>query len=185
MGPQQLSSKLIRGNTEVLAIHCGDYRFQGAFHEFLNEALGLGKNYDLMVIPGGPLSLALLGYRPQYSWSAWKWFRFFIEMHGVKRLILIQHQDCAWYRTMPAHLHDSPELRARQEQDLGRIVNMLEKEFPKLAVELYYAEWDDAGHVTMEPVKAKSAKARAWRGAGAGEAESARKTQSKRKAANK
>ncbi len=95
------------GSTEVLVIHCGDYRFQGAFHEFLNQTLNLKGNYDLMVIPGGPVSLALSEPEPQFSSSSWKWFRFFVERHGIRRLILIQHQDCAWYKTMPLHLHAS------------------------------------------------------------------------------
>jgi hypothetical protein len=60
----QLNSKLKRGDTEVLVVHCGDYRFQGAFYEFLNHALNLNEKYDLMVIPGGPLSLTLFEYLP-------------------------------------------------------------------------------------------------------------------------
>ena len=148
----QLGSKLKRGDTEVLAVHCGDYRFQGAFYEFLNGVLKLNENYDLMVIPGGPLSLTLFDYLPKFSWSSWKWFRFFVERHGIRRLILIQHQDCAWYQTMPLHLHASPELRDRQEQDLGRVVNTLKKDFPDLKVELYYAGWDADDRITIDAI---------------------------------
>jgi hypothetical protein len=61
-----LTSKIRRTETDVLAIHCGDYRFQDAFHEFLNRTLDLGGNYDLMVIPGGPLSLTLFEYLPKF-----------------------------------------------------------------------------------------------------------------------
>ena len=148
----QLKSKLNRGDTEVLVVHCGDYRFQGAFYEFLNLALNLNEKYDLMVIPGGPLSLTLFEYLPKFSWASWKWFRFFVEKHGIRRLILIQHQDCAWYQTMPLHLHASPELRERQEQDLGRVFNTLKKDFPDLKVELYYAGWDTDDRITIDMI---------------------------------
>jgi hypothetical protein len=148
----QLESKLKRGETEILVIHCGDYRFQAAFHEFLNGGLKLNENYDLMVIPGGPLSLTLFEYLPKFSWVSWKWLRFFVERHGIRRLILIQHQDCAWYQTMPAHLHDSSELRERQEQDLGRVKKVMKKDFPNLSVELYYAGWDAADRITIESI---------------------------------
>jgi hypothetical protein len=152
LGAFQLTSKLKRGETEVLVVHCGDYRFQGAFYEFLNRALKLNENYDLMVIPGGPLSFTLFEYLPKFSWASWKWFRFFVERHRIRRLILIQHQDCAWYQTMPLHLHASPELRLRQEQDLGRITKMLKKDFPDLTVELYYAGWDAGDQIAIDVI---------------------------------
>jgi hypothetical protein len=148
----QLESKLKRDETEILVIHCGDYRFQAAFYEFLNHALNLNENYDLMVIPGGPLSLTLLDYLPKFSWASWKWFRFFVEKHRIRRLILIQHQDCAWYQTMPLHLHASPDLRQRQEQDLGRVKTSMKKDFPNLTVELYYARWDSTDRITIDSI---------------------------------
>jgi hypothetical protein len=148
----RLESKLKRGETEIMVIHCGDYRFQAAFYEFLNHTLNLNENYDLMVIPGGPLSLTLFEYLPKFSWVSWKWFRFFVERHGIRRLILIQHQDCAWYQTMPVHLHASPELRQRQEQDLGRVKTTMRKDFPNLTVELYYADWDPTDRITIDSI---------------------------------
>jgi len=154
MSSFQLTSQIQRAVTDVLAVHCGDYRFQGAFHEFLSQSLGLRENYDLMVIPGGPLSLTLFEYLPKFSWSSWKWLRFFVEQHEVKRLVLIQHQDCAWYKTMPLHLHASPEPRERQEQDLRRVREAMKKDFAQLSVALYYAGWDSSGRVMVEEVPA-------------------------------
>jgi hypothetical protein len=150
----QLNSKLKRGDAEVLVVHCGDYRFQGAFYEFLNHALNLNEKYDLMVIPGGPLSFTLFEYLPKFSWAAWKWFRFFVERHEIRRLILIQHQDCGWYQTMPLHLHASADLRERQEQDLGRVTTRLKRDFPHLTVELYYAGWDADDRIAIDTIPA-------------------------------
>ena len=149
-----LTAKIRRGETETLAIHCGDYRFQTAFHEFLNHGLNLDGNYDLMVVPGGPLSLTLFEYLPKFQWAAWKWLRFFAEQHKIRRLILIQHQDCAFYRTMPLHLHSSPHPRQRQEQDLRRVRESMKKDLPQLAVDLYFAGWDASDRVTIESVSA-------------------------------
>jgi len=105
-----------------------------------------------MVIPGGPLSLNLFDYLPEYRQSASKWLHFFVEMHKISRLILIQHQDCAFYRSMPFQLRSEAELRQRQEQDLRRIKELARTELPQLLVELYYAGWDAAERVTIEPV---------------------------------
>ncbi len=150
MNDYRLTSKIRRGETDALAIHCGDYRFQAAFYEFLNHDLALDGNYDLLVIPGGPLSLTLFEYLPKFQWASWKWLRFFVEQHRVSRLILIQHQDCAFYKTMPLHLHMSPEPRERQIQDLRRVKESMKKDLPQLSVELYYAAWDIADRVTIE-----------------------------------
>jgi len=147
-----LTSRIRSGGTDSLAIHCGDFRFQAAFHEFLNQSLNLNGNYDLMVIPGGPLSLTLFDYLPEYQQAASKWFRFFAEMHKISRLILIQHQDCAFYRSMPFELHSQAELRERQEQDLRRIKELARKEFAHLSVELYYASWNATERVTIETI---------------------------------
>jgi hypothetical protein len=152
MNTYKLDSLLKGGRTDVLAIHCGDYRLQAAFNEFLNRSLNLDGNYDLLVIPGGPLSLTLTEYLPKFSWASWKWLHFFVKQHEIRRLVLIQHQDCAFYQTMPLHLHDSPELRARQEQDLRRATTALRKELPELSVELYYAGWDATDHITIEAI---------------------------------
>jgi len=152
MTGHSLTSKIRSGGTDSLAIHCGDFRFQAAFHEFLNQSLNLNGNYDLMVIPGGPLSLNLFNYLPEYQQAASKWVRFFAEMHKISRLILIQHQDCAFYRSMPFELHSEANLRQRQEQDLRRIKELARKEFPHLSVELYYAGWDATERVTIESV---------------------------------
>ncbi len=152
MSNYSLSSKIKRTETDVLAIHCGDYRFQAAFQEFLNRSLNLDGNYDVMVIPGGPLSLTLVEYLPKFSWASWKWLRFFTEHHPIRRLILIQHQDCGFYKTMPHHLHSSPEPRERQEQDLRRVRDTMKKDFPQLPVELYYAGWDSADRVTIDSI---------------------------------
>ena len=103
----QLSSPLHETDAEVLAIHCSDHRFQAGFYEFLNLKLNLDENYDLLVLPGGPQCLTLVEYLPKFSWAGWKWFRYLVDSHDLKRLILIQHQDCRWYKALPLHLHSS------------------------------------------------------------------------------
>jgi hypothetical protein len=154
MASIQLCSSLKHTDAEVLAIHCSDHRFQAGFYEFLNLKLDLDENYDLLVLPGGPQCLTLVEYLPKFSWAGWKWFRFLVEAHDLKRLILIQHEDCLWYRELPFHLHASSEPRLRQEEDLHRARVALARERPDLSVELYYAGWDTNERITVEAVSA-------------------------------
>lgn len=154
MPTSQLSSRLNRADTDVLVVHCSDHRFQAGLYEFLNLKLNLNENYDLLVLPGGPQCLTLVEYLPKFSWAGWKWFRFLVDAHHLKRLILIQHQDCGWYKELPFHLHSSTEPRLRQEEDLRRARHVLATEHPQLSVELYYAGWDSNDQVTIETVAA-------------------------------
>ncbi len=152
MPTMQLSSTLRQPLTEVMVVYCSDYRFQAGYQEFLNHNLGLNGNYDLLVIPGGPQSLTLVEYLPKFSWAGWKWLKFLADAHSLKRLILIQHQDCKWYGTVPLHLHSSVELRQRQEEDLLRVKAVVAERRPELRLELYYAGWDASEHITIERV---------------------------------
>lgn len=146
------TSKVERASTEVLVVHCSSSRFQAGMSDFLNQGLNLHSNYDLLVIPGGPQCLTLVEYLPKFSWAGWKWFRFLVENHELKRLILVAHQDCSWYKDLPLHLHTVSDPRQRQEEDLHRAKAKLTKEFPHLHVDLYYAASDSSGRVTVEAV---------------------------------
>ena len=150
----KLSSKLEPSHAEVLAVFCSDHRFQAGFQEFLNEKLELKGNYDLLVLPGGPQCLTLVEYLPKFSWAGWKWFRFLTDAHDLRRLILLQHQDCSWYKKLPFHLHASADPRLRQEEDLRRAQRLLAKERPELTVELYYASPDSDDQINIETVSA-------------------------------
>ncbi|MGH9733622.1 MAG: hypothetical protein ACRD8A_03395 [Candidatus Acidiferrales bacterium] len=147
-----LTSKLNRTAADALVIHCGDYRFQAALHDFINRTLALA-SYDLMVIPGGPLALTLADPFPKYQWASRQWLRFFVEQHKLSRLVLIQHQDCGFYKSMAEHLNfPIGSLRERQEQDLRRVRESMSRELPQLAVDLYHAGWDSSDNVIVEPV---------------------------------
>jgi hypothetical protein len=146
------SAKLHPERAEALVVHCSDNRFQAAVQEFLNSHLKLDGNYDVLAIPGGPQCLTLVEYLPKFSWASGKWFRFLIEKHELKRLILIAHQDCSWYRELPFHLFGSTDPRTRQEDDLRRARRTLVSQFPHVRVDLYYVAWDTDSHVTIESV---------------------------------
>ncbi|HLY62510.1 MAG TPA: hypothetical protein VKV95_17350 [Terriglobia bacterium] len=148
------TSNVNHADTEVLAVHCSDHRFQAGIREFLNRGLNLGENFDLLIIPGGPQCLTLVEYLPKFSWAGSRWFRYLLEHHELKRLILIAHQDCGWYKSLPLHLHSSSNPRERQEQDLRRAHHSLMKDFPELQIELYYAGWDRDDRVTVDSIPA-------------------------------
>ena len=145
----QLHAKLTGKPATTLVVCCSDHRFQTGIQEFLSQGLRI-ENYDLLAIPGGPQCLTLVEYLPKFSWAGWRWTRFLLEAHELKRLILVAHQDCGWYRDLPLHLHESAEPRKRQEQDLRRAKLAVTRELPHLNVETYYAAYDASGGMSME-----------------------------------
>ena len=136
----------------TLVVHCSEHGFQGGIHDFLENSLHLNFNYDLLIIPGGPQSLTLVEYLPKFAWAGWKWFRYLVDSHELKRLILIAHQDCGWYKSLPFHLRDARDPRARQEEDLRRVERRLTKDFPGLSVELYFAGENAEDRVTIDAI---------------------------------
>jgi hypothetical protein len=145
-------SEIQRVETDVLAIHCSDYRFQAGLREFLDEGLKLQASYDALVVPGGPQCLVELGTLPKFSWASRKWARLLVRLHSLKRLVLIAHQDCGWYRWLEESQPAQLPVRQRQEADLRTARRVAGDLGSGLAIEMYYAGWDDGGIVTLDAV---------------------------------
>ncbi len=120
---------------DTLMIRCSDHRLAHACETFVEDILKVS-DYDLVVVPGGPQFLSALEYLPKFNWAGRRWMRFLVDEHEVKRVILISHEDCGWYR----HLHGSlQEHDARQQADLRRSAAHLKEIFPGLRVDAYFA----------------------------------------------
>ncbi|MBZ5513890.1 MAG: hypothetical protein LAN62_03415 [Acidobacteriia bacterium] len=146
------SAKFHPGRADTLVVYCSDSRIQAAVQEFLASSLNLGGSYDVLAIPGGPQSLTLIEYLPKLSWALGKWLRFLVDAHELKRIVLIAHQDCGWYKQLPFHLFGSSDPRTRQEDDLRRARRSLAGDFPQVLMDLYYVTWDANNRVTIEAV---------------------------------
>lgn len=100
---------------QAAAVYCSDGRWGGQMDEFLQGELALPR-YDRLLVPGGAAVLA--------GGALWREaellernLSFLIEVHELERIILIAHQDCAFYT---GRLGVSPaELEVRQKKDLA------------------------------------------------------------------
>ena len=145
-------SQFGKEETEALAIYCSDHRLQAGMREFLDEALGLRANFDSLVVPGGPQCLVELDALPKFAWAARKWSRALIRLHSLKRLVLVAHRDCGWYRWLEEVRPAKGSLRQQQEEDLRAAKRTACRWSPGLAVELFYTGWDDAGSFVVDGV---------------------------------
>jgi len=137
------------GEADAVVIHCSDPRYQHHFQEFLEKHLGLD-NYGLLAVPGGHQFLTLVDYLPKFSWAGWRWVKFLMDIAKPRRVILIAHHDCLWYRDGRFSLHRG-DVRERQVQDLKRVQAAVAERFPEVAVELYFARLE-GDQASFEPV---------------------------------
>lgn len=131
------------------ALYCSDGRLGEQMDEFLHEGLNLPA-YDRVAVPGGAGCLA--GH-----FAAWRedegvalQLRFLIESHGLKRVVLIAHQDCAFY-SHKLGLRGAA-LEDRQRIDLDLVAQRIRGFADHVEVDAYFARVRD-GRVAFEPVE--------------------------------
>ena len=135
---------------DALVIHCSDPRFQKHFHEFLRTHLGLD-TYGLLAVPGGTQFLTMVDYLPKFSWVGWRWVKFLVDLSRPRRLILIAHDDCRWYKDVRFWQHGE-DWKSAAVADLGKVRDGFRERSGAIAVEAYFARMDGA-EIVFEAVK--------------------------------
>lgn len=145
---------LAEHESTVLVICCSSHVFLPSTQEFVEKGLELEPGrYDLLAVPGGPQFLLLTEYLPKFAWVGHRWVKFLVERHQLKRVIVISHEDCAWYseeRFVPQFLQKfgvGRSLKERQREDLREIIQALRALGLPISVEAYYAEKSPDGRV--------------------------------------
>lgn len=131
------------------AVYCSDGRFGEQIDNLLHDRLQLPR-YDRLAVPGGAACLAghFNAYREEEGVA--QQLRFLIGVHQVRRVILIAHQDCAYYTEW---LRIAPlQLEARQREDLTKAIRHVKRIGSDVEVLAYFArrQWES---VTFEKVE--------------------------------
>lgn len=130
------------------AIYCSDGRFGEHFDDFLHNSLRLPR-YDRLAVPGGAACLAghVLAHREEEGLV--EQLRFLVKVHGLERVVLIAHQDCAFYTEQ---LHVSLQrLESRQREDIQAAVDRIRSVARSLTVETFFARKHSDGTIRFEP----------------------------------
>ena len=132
----------------VAAVYCSDGRVGEHFDDFLQNGLNLPR-YDRLALPGGPACLAGHDEARVEQVGMVDELKFLIEAHNLSRVVLIQHQACAFYS---ARLKVSErQLELVQRADLVRAAYFIRHVTSLERIEAYFARrFDDA--VEFEPV---------------------------------
>ena len=99
------------------ALYCSDGRVGEHFDDFLQNGLGLPR-YDRVSLPGGPACLAGHQEATLEERGVVDELRFLVEVHKLRRVVLVAHQGCAFYATRLGL--KEPRLELVQRADLVR-----------------------------------------------------------------
>jgi len=124
----------------ALFIACADGRVAAALAA-LQEKEG-APDADRLLVPGGPLVLTRPGMERRVALD---WVRTQIDLHGIRTIYLVSHQEClAYERSLGGLGFDQQELLAR---DLQRVKALLENTFADAEVRSFIIPWRENGEV--------------------------------------
>src|ERR1043166_5721629 len=103
-----------RNRIRAAAIYCSDGRIGEHFDDFLQNGLSLPR-YDRVCLPGGPACLAGHPQAHLEEQGVVDELKFLVEVHGLKRAVLIAHQGCAFYAARLGLKESTLELMQRAD----------------------------------------------------------------------
>ena len=87
----------LAGETEALLLTCMDYRLENELLAYM-DGRGMRDRYDHVVLAGASLG-ALTPKRPDWGRTFWQHLDVAIQLHHIKKVIVLDHRDCGAYRT--------------------------------------------------------------------------------------
>lgn len=135
------------GRIRAAAVYCSDGRFGEQVDDLMKTGLHLPR-YDRLAVPGGSACLArhFALYREEEGVS--EQLRFLIEVHLLERVILVAHQDCAFY-TQRLNI-SSLQLETQQHEDMFKAVERVQNLGPRLQVDAFFARKQHGATVSFE-----------------------------------
>ena len=138
----------VTDRVRAAAVYCSDGRFGEHFDDFLTHGLKL-PYYDRVALPGGPACLVRHGNSDAFQAGVLDELKFLVEGHGLDRVVLIQHGDCAYY-AQRLELGDD-NIAARQRADVAHAVELIRRTTNLQAIDAYLATPKD-GHVIFDRI---------------------------------
>jgi len=141
--PESYDSALpyVGARIHAAAIYCSDGRVGDHFDDFLHKGLELPR-YDRVALPGGPACLAGHTEAHLEEQGVIDELKFLVDAHELKRIVLIQHQGCAFYAQrlhLPEHL-----LESQQRIDLVKAADFIHRITGIKRVDAYFAARDSS-----------------------------------------
>ena len=134
--------------SNTLVIHCGDPRFQTAFHDFIRAGLGIS-NYTPLIIGGGIHAFGMQTFLPKNFKIIWEQIKFFVKEGELDQIIIINHEDCKWYEKMKGY-YGNISLPLKGKKDLKQAALKILQDFSGVSVRTFWAGLDGDNIVFTE-----------------------------------
>ncbi len=124
---------------EAAVLCCFDHRIHTVVHKFLQR--NAITHPDMIIVAGGAKTLA----SPRNDFERdfiLEQVRLSIRLHACRRVILTSHSDCATYGGLARFGGDHEVESAHHKQELRRAAQIVQAEFPEVAVEMYFIGFD-------------------------------------------
>ncbi|MCC7388828.1 MAG: hypothetical protein IT431_08670 [Phycisphaerales bacterium] len=130
------------------AVYCSDGRVGEHFDDFLQNGLKLPR-YDRVALPGGPGCLAGHTEARLEEEGVIDELKFLVDAHGLTKVVLIQHEACAFY----AHRLKvgADRMATLQRADLVRAAFQIRRVSSEVEIQAYFAR-NIAGSIEFEGV---------------------------------
>ena len=157
-GTTNVYEALPQARPEAVVVYCGDPRLQTVFVPFIENELGLPKGQYIPVVVGGGAGVLA---NPERLPKEFKFMKDRLELvhrafPSVRRAVLINHEDCIYYRMLaekiPGFLRNPAlKLRDRPGEDMRLIAEVFDRHLSYLGLqpELYYGRFLDADDSKM------------------------------------
>lgn len=158
---QQFSYRMPEGQMEkhhcsTVVVGCVDFRFREANDAFVEDGLG-ETDFDTLNFPGGGKNF--VEDTPERESFVKAIEKVCVDLHGVRRIVLLNHWDCGAYGGSK-HFHGAAEEEAKHRTDLERAKEFLQGRFPDLEIITAFNKPEGeelAYHITEEAEEAEIA----------------------------
>ncbi len=129
---------------DAAVLCCFDHRISTAVRKFLKKQAI--ERPDMIIVAGGAKTLA----SPRNDFERdfiLEQVRMSIRLHQAKRVLVMSHSDCATYGGLAHFKGDLASEAAHHRSELLRAAELLISNFPAIAVEPYFVNFDGVWEV--------------------------------------
>jgi carbonic anhydrase len=127
---------------EALLLSCMDYRLVDDVVRYM-DGRGLTDNYDHVILAGASAGAVHPVFEAWHE-TFWQHVQAAVDLHRIKRVIVVDHRDCGAYKIAlgPEHASDPATERAAHSDLLAALAAQVAERQPALAVETHLMALD-------------------------------------------
>ena len=133
--------ELNKHHCELAVLKCIDFRFREADQRFISQQFGVS-DFDLIAWPGAAKSI--VHDQAMRDNLAATIQNVCCDLHGVKRLVLLNHWDCGGYGGSRAFASAAAEAEIYRN-DLRQARELLQPNLPQVEIILAFSQMSDSG----------------------------------------